>query len=277
MVWQPSDAPAAQWKLKNCRRYQGSQRSTRVSMLRMQMRCWGPLKQRPVGSLRDNQNMNHCTLRRASADFARRREGKGFGQSKMAKESVHAVAGHAVSRANDRGDNVPLLTVIVPVYNEAETISEQFARILATPYSKQVIVVDDGFDRRHGRCASGLAGPGPIRSPATRREPRNGRRDSHCAAPCAWAVHDHSGCRLGIRSGRLSAIDSRAAGRRGAGRIRVAVFARNAERASMEKNNARGPRDQGSGAERDKDCRPARNEYVKRRSTADDETDNRPF
>ncbi len=38
----------------------------------------------------------------------------------------------------------PLLTVIVPVYNEAGTVSELLARILAAPYSKEVIVVDDG-------------------------------------------------------------------------------------------------------------------------------------
>ncbi len=41
------------------------------------------------------------------------------------------------------GDS-PLLTVIVPVYNEVETISELLARVVSAPYSKQVIVVDDG-------------------------------------------------------------------------------------------------------------------------------------
>jgi len=38
----------------------------------------------------------------------------------------------------------PLLTVIVPVYNEAGTVDEILRRVLAAPYSKEIIVVDDG-------------------------------------------------------------------------------------------------------------------------------------
>lgn len=38
----------------------------------------------------------------------------------------------------------PVLTVIVPVYNEVRTIDETIRRILAVAYSKQVLVVDDG-------------------------------------------------------------------------------------------------------------------------------------
>jgi dolichol-phosphate mannosyltransferase len=37
-----------------------------------------------------------------------------------------------------------LLTVIVPVFNEAGTVEEMLRRVLAAPYDKQVIVVDDG-------------------------------------------------------------------------------------------------------------------------------------
>ncbi len=62
----------------------------------------------------------------------------------MADESTHAVVGRAVLPANDPRDGAPLVTVIVPVYNEAETISELLARVVSSPYSKQVIVVDDG-------------------------------------------------------------------------------------------------------------------------------------
>jgi dolichol-phosphate mannosyltransferase len=40
--------------------------------------------------------------------------------------------------------DAPLLTVIVPVYNEARTIDEVLRRVLAAPFDKQVIVVDDG-------------------------------------------------------------------------------------------------------------------------------------
>lgn len=39
---------------------------------------------------------------------------------------------------------VPLLTIIVPVFNEATTITELMRRVLEAPYRKQVIVVDDG-------------------------------------------------------------------------------------------------------------------------------------
>lgn len=38
----------------------------------------------------------------------------------------------------------PLLTVIVPVYNEGQTIDELLRRVLAAAYQKEVIVVDDG-------------------------------------------------------------------------------------------------------------------------------------
>ncbi len=41
-------------------------------------------------------------------------------------------------------DGTAVLTVIVPVYNEASTVSELLSRVLAADYSKQVIVVDDG-------------------------------------------------------------------------------------------------------------------------------------
>jgi dolichol-phosphate mannosyltransferase len=38
----------------------------------------------------------------------------------------------------------PLLTVIVPVFNERATIEKLLGRVIAAPYHKQVIVVDDG-------------------------------------------------------------------------------------------------------------------------------------
>ncbi|MGO8747044.1 MAG: glycosyltransferase family 2 protein, partial [Thermoguttaceae bacterium] len=43
-----------------------------------------------------------------------------------------------------QADEAPLLTVIVPVYDEAATIDELLRGVLAAPYRKQVIVVDDG-------------------------------------------------------------------------------------------------------------------------------------
>jgi len=40
--------------------------------------------------------------------------------------------------------DTPLLSVIVPVYNEAETVAELLGRVLAVELPMQVIVVDDG-------------------------------------------------------------------------------------------------------------------------------------
>jgi dolichol-phosphate mannosyltransferase len=41
-------------------------------------------------------------------------------------------------------DAVAVLSVVIPVYNEVRTIDELLRRVLAAPYEKQVIVVDDG-------------------------------------------------------------------------------------------------------------------------------------
>lgn len=40
--------------------------------------------------------------------------------------------------------NEILLTVLIPVYNEATTIETLLARVLSAPYRKQIIVIDDG-------------------------------------------------------------------------------------------------------------------------------------
>ncbi len=38
----------------------------------------------------------------------------------------------------------PLLSVVVPVYNERPTIAEQLRRVAVTPFEKEIVVVDDG-------------------------------------------------------------------------------------------------------------------------------------
>jgi glycosyltransferase involved in cell wall biosynthesis len=38
----------------------------------------------------------------------------------------------------------PLLSVVIPVYNEERTVAELLRRVIAAPYDKQIIVVDDG-------------------------------------------------------------------------------------------------------------------------------------
>jgi len=54
-----------------------------------------------------------------------------------------AAAGTAALPTADSVDGA-LLTVLVPVYNEAQTIDELLKRVLAAPYPMQVVVVDDG-------------------------------------------------------------------------------------------------------------------------------------
>lgn len=41
-------------------------------------------------------------------------------------------------------EEAPVLTVIVPVYNEVQTIDQLLRRVLVAPCTKQFIVVDDG-------------------------------------------------------------------------------------------------------------------------------------
>jgi glycosyltransferase involved in cell wall biosynthesis len=49
-----------------------------------------------------------------------------------------------MSRRNPALPADPLLSVVMPAYNEAERIEEALAAVLAAPFRKEVIVVDDG-------------------------------------------------------------------------------------------------------------------------------------
>jgi glycosyltransferase involved in cell wall biosynthesis len=55
----------------------------------------------------------------------------------------------------------PLLTVIIPVYNEAATIAETLDAVSRSPLSKQIIVVDDGSTDDSLKAVGGwMCGPG---------------------------------------------------------------------------------------------------------------------
>src|ERR1700687_4931794 len=43
-----------------------------------------------------------------------------------------------------RPDASPCLSVVMPCYNEAATIEEVAARVLASPYTAELLIVDDG-------------------------------------------------------------------------------------------------------------------------------------
>ena len=52
----------------------------------------------------------------------------------------------------------PLLSVVVPVYNERPTIAEQLRRVALTPFEKEIVVVDDGSNDGTREYLSAIAG-----------------------------------------------------------------------------------------------------------------------
>lgn len=52
----------------------------------------------------------------------------------------------------------PLLSVVVPVYNERSTIAEQLRRVALTPFEKEIVVVDDGSNDGTREYLSAVAG-----------------------------------------------------------------------------------------------------------------------
>jgi glycosyltransferase involved in cell wall biosynthesis len=59
----------------------------------------------------------------------------------------------------DPATPVQCLTVVVPCYNEEATIKTLLDRVLASPYAKEIIVVDDGSKDRSVEIASATGDP----------------------------------------------------------------------------------------------------------------------
>ena len=82
----------------------------------------------------------------------------------------------------------PCLSVVMPCYNEAATIEEVVEQVLASPYMRELIIVDDGSTdgtARHRAEASTTRASGCSRSRSTRaRAPR-------CAAASQEATADY--------------------------------------------------------------------------------------
>lgn len=56
-------------------------------------------------------------------------------------------------------DKPPLLSVVVPIYNEVNTVREIVRRVQETPYEKEIILVDDASTDGIGEVLEGLRAP----------------------------------------------------------------------------------------------------------------------
>jgi dolichol-phosphate mannosyltransferase len=75
---------------------------------------------------------------------------------------VRAVSGSRPARRMHTGGSLRLamkLSVIIPVYNERETIVEAIARVRASPVDKEIIVVDDASTDDTAALVASAAGP----------------------------------------------------------------------------------------------------------------------
>ncbi len=60
--------------------------------------------------------------------------------------------------------SAPLLTVIIPVYNEAQTLTSLVERVLAVPIDKEIIAVDDGSSDDSPQLLAELASTRKVRA-----------------------------------------------------------------------------------------------------------------
>ena len=69
-------------------------------------------------------------------------------------------AGHKLGEGNPeegKDTSEPVLSVLMPAYNEEATIEEILERVLATPFDKEVVVIDDGSIDRTAEIAEGYS------------------------------------------------------------------------------------------------------------------------
>ena len=118
----------------------------------------------------------------------------------------------------------PLLSVVMPAYNERDTIDEIIRRVLAVPLRLELIVVDDcSTDGTRDHAAGAAARAGLHADAAAGATAARARRCGPGFAEVTRRDRDHPGRRSGVLAGGVSVAhraDLRGAGRR---RLRVAV------------------------------------------------------
>ena len=76
--------------------------------------------------------------------------------AKASVDSTGGLAGHVEAQVR-----AMKLSVVMPVYNEEKTLAEIVARVQATPFEKEIILVDDGSKDRSREIMSELAAKYP--------------------------------------------------------------------------------------------------------------------
>ena len=131
--------------------------------------------------------------------------------------------------------DTPVLSVIVPCYNERATVAELLRRVRAVPIEKEIIVIDDQSTRRLARHRRGLA-HGMARAPPHRPARSTRAKARRCARGIRGGARrhrHHSGRRPRVRPRRVSEAHPADPRRRRRRRLRLALRRRPAPRAAL--------------------------------------------
>ncbi len=102
----------------------------------------------------------------------------------------------------------PCLSVVMPCYNEAATIDEVVEQVLESPYTAELIIVDDGSTDGTREILAGLDDP-RVPGAAPAREPGQGRRPAPRLQRGDGAVRHRAGRRPRVRPAASTATCSR--------------------------------------------------------------------